>query len=63
VVPHEKVHHEGVGNHDGVIINASGIENHHDHPEEVNEFIGHKSRAFLSNKGMKNHLVKVHHGG
>ncbi len=60
MVSTKEIDHHGVADHDGVVANVSVAENHHGNPEQHDELIGHECRAFLANKGIKQHLMNVH---
>ena len=59
MVSTKEIDHQSVADHDGVVANVSVAEHHHGDSKQHDELIGHERRAFLVNKGIKQHLMNV----
>jgi hypothetical protein len=35
VVSHEKIHHQGIGDHEGIVVDVADMKHHHGYPEQI----------------------------
>jgi hypothetical protein len=60
VISHEEINHQGVANHDSVVVHAATIEHHHGDPEQVDQLVSHECWTIFSNEGVENNFMDIH---